>query len=71
MLEGYALHIPEMAERFPHLNANTSQRPKWEEFDGYAFLAMKMLDDAGADRGVTVEHVSLILGPTWVLSFLE
>lgn len=51
--------------------ANTSQRPKWEEFDGYAFLAMKMLDDAGADRGVTVEHVSLILGPTWVLSFLE
>lgn len=51
--------------------ANTSQRPKWEEFDGYAFLAMKMLDDAGSDRGVTVEHVSLILGPHWVLSFVE
>lgn len=51
--------------------ANTSQRPKWEEFGGYAFLAMKMLDDGGPARGVTIEHVSLILGPTWVLSFLE
>ena len=51
--------------------ANTSQRPKWEEFAAYAFLAMKMLDDGGPKRGVTIEHVSLILGPTWVLSFLE
>jgi magnesium transporter len=51
--------------------ANTSQRPKWEEFDGYAFLAMKMLDNAGDERGVSVEHVSLILGPNRVLSFVE
>jgi len=51
--------------------ANTSQRPKWEEFGDYAFLAMKMLDDGGPKRGVTIEHVSLILGPNWVLSFLE
>lgn len=51
--------------------ANTHQRPKWEEFPGYGFAAMKMLDDGGPNRGVTVEHVSLILGPTWVLSFQE
>ena len=51
--------------------ANTSQRPKWEEFGDYGFLAMKMLDDGGPARGVTIEHVSLILGPNWVLSFLE
>ena len=51
--------------------ANTSQRPKWEEFDRYAFLAMKMLDVGGPERAVSIEHVSLILGPTWVLSFLE
>jgi len=51
--------------------ANTSQRPKWEEFAAYAFLAMKMLDDGGPKRGVTIEHVSLILGSHWVISFLE
>jgi magnesium transporter len=51
--------------------ANTVQRPNWEEFPSYAFAAMKMLDDGGAERGVKIEHVSLILGPTWVLSFLE
>jgi magnesium transporter len=51
--------------------ANTSQRPKWEEFGRYAFLAMKMFDVGGPERAVTIEHVSLILGPTWVLSFLE
>lgn len=51
--------------------ANTSQRPKWEEFPAYGFVAMKMLDDGGPRRGVTIEHVSVILGPNWVLSFLE
>ena len=51
--------------------ANTSQRPKWEEFPGYGFMALKMLEVDEAAQQVKIEHVSLILGPNWVLSFLE
>jgi len=51
--------------------ADTSQRPKWEEFPGYGFMALKMLAISEADAEVQIEHVSLILGPGWVLTFLE
>lgn len=51
--------------------ANTSHRPKWEEFPSYGFLAMKMVCRQQQGRGVAVEHVSLILGDRFVLSFLE
>ncbi|MGB5135441.1 MAG: magnesium/cobalt transporter CorA [Prochlorococcaceae cyanobacterium] len=51
--------------------ADTSQRPKWEEFPGYSFMALKMLAISAADAEVQIEHVSLILGPSWVLTFLE
>ena len=48
---------------------NTNHRPKWEEFPAYAFLALKMLS---CDRdGLRIEHISLILGDHFVLSFLE
>jgi magnesium transporter len=50
---------------------NTSHRPKWEEFPGYGFLALKMVERQAAGRGVSVEHVTLILGDRFVLSFLE
>ena len=51
--------------------ANTSHRPKWEEFPSYGFLAMKMVFRRESGRGVDVEHVSVILGDGFVLSFLE
>lgn len=51
--------------------ANTSQRPKWEEFPSYGFAALKMLEIDAAAADVCIEHVSLILGSDWVLSFLE
>lgn len=51
--------------------ANTSQRPKWEEFPGYGLAALKMLEIDAAGADVRIEHVSLILGNNWVLSFLE
>jgi magnesium transporter len=51
--------------------ANTSQRPKWEEFPDYGFVAMKMLEIDEVAEEVRIEHVSLIVGSTWVLSFLE
>jgi magnesium transporter len=51
--------------------ANTSQRPKWEQFPDYGFAAMKMLAIDETIQEVKIEHVSLIVGRTWVLSFLE
>jgi magnesium transporter len=51
--------------------ANTSQRPKWEEFPDYGVVAMKMLEIDEAALEVTIEHVSLIVGSSWVVSFLE
>ncbi len=51
--------------------ANTSQRPKWEEFSDYGFVAMKMLAIDEAIQEVKIEQVSLLVGRTWVLSFLE
>ena len=51
--------------------ANTSQRPKWDEFPTYGFVAMKMLEVDETAQQVKIEHVSLLLGDTWVLSFLE
>lgn len=50
---------------------NTSHRPKWEEFPAYGFLAMKMVHRQEKGLGVAVEHVTLILGESFVLSFLE
>ncbi len=50
---------------------NTSQRPKWEEFPDYGFIALKMIDCPAGEAEVKVEHVSLILGRTYVISFLE
>jgi magnesium transporter len=51
--------------------ANTSQRPKWEEFPDYAFIALKMIECSPGNSHVKVEHVSLILGRQYVISFLE
>jgi len=50
---------------------NTSHRPKWEEFPNYGFLTMKMLQRQAGGGRLVVEHVSLILGDRFVLSFLE
>lgn len=51
--------------------ANTSHRPKWEEFPTYGFLAMKMVHRKPNSHDVIVEHVSVILGEHFVISFLE
>jgi len=50
---------------------NTGQRPKLEDFDGYLFVIFKMFyHDSDADH-LKTEQVSLLLGPTWVISFQE
>jgi magnesium transporter len=50
---------------------HTSQRPKVEEFDGYLYIVLRMLyyDEKGID--LRSEQVSLIVGPTYVISFQE
>lgn len=50
---------------------NTDQRPKLEEFPGYMFLVLKMMTYHEGRRDIDVEHVSLLLGKGWVLSFQE
>lgn len=50
---------------------NTAQRPKFEEFDDYLYVVLKMLtydDNAGRVRA---EQVSLVLGHNFLISFQE
>src|SRR3989344_6944292 len=51
--------------------SHTRQRPKIEEYDGYLFIILKMLFFDEKTHAVTVEQVSMVVGPTYVLSFQE
>jgi magnesium transporter len=50
---------------------NTSQRPKMEDFGDYLFVVLKMLYPSGEGTEIVEEQVSLILGPSYVLSVQE
>lgn len=49
---------------------NTSQRPKIEEFENYMFIVFKMLLIKNDDE-LYFEHISLIIGEDYVLTFQE
>lgn len=49
---------------------NTSQRPKLEEFENYLFVVFKMLFIKNDDE-LHYEHLSLIVGEDYVLTFQE
>lgn len=51
--------------------AHTGQRPKLEEYEDYLFLVLKMIYHNPTDGVLRVEHVSLIIGPHYVISFQE
>jgi magnesium transporter len=51
--------------------ANTGQRPKLEDYDQYLFVVLKMFRYGEQGSTVEVEQVSLILGPSFVISFQE
>lgn len=51
--------------------ANTTQRPKVEEFPGYVFMVLKMIAFNEDTQNIDIEHVSAILGDHFVISFLE
>ncbi|MBN1459164.1 MAG: magnesium/cobalt transporter CorA [Armatimonadetes bacterium] len=50
---------------------NTEQRPKVESFEGYVFIVLKMIYIDSATSEVTAEHVSIVLGEDFVISFQE
>jgi magnesium transporter len=50
---------------------NTAQRPKIEEFPGYIYAVLKMIAYDEAANQTEIEHVSLILGENYVVSFQE
>jgi magnesium transporter len=50
---------------------NTEQRPKLDDYRDYLAIVLKMLYRQGRDVLCTVEQVTLILGPQYVISFQE
>ena len=51
--------------------ANTSQRPKVEDYEEFFFIVLKMLEYEQTEGQVQVEQVSLVLGENYLLSFQE
>jgi len=50
---------------------NTAQRPKFEIYNNYIFVVMKMLKYDEAKEEIDVEQISLILGKQFVMTFQE
>jgi len=50
---------------------STGQRPKFEDYEKYIFIVLKILSYNDVSQSVEAEQVSLVLGPNYVLSFQE
>ena len=50
---------------------HSEQRPKFEDFDDYIFIVLKMVFLDEDKTGLKVEQVSLVLGERYVISFQE
>ncbi len=50
---------------------HTQQRPKFEDFDSYLFIVLRMIYAAKKDDELASEQVSIIVGNNYVISFLE
>jgi magnesium transporter len=50
---------------------NTDQRPKFEDFEKYFFIVLKMLSYDDKNQAVEEEQVSLVLGENFVISLQE
>lgn len=51
--------------------ANTQQRPKFDDMDEYLFVVLKMFRYEKEKHQLGMEHISLILGKNYVVSFQE
>jgi magnesium transporter len=50
---------------------NTYHRPKFEEFEGYLFVVLKMLYFDSTAKEIIAEQVSFVLGSNFVVTFQE
>ncbi len=50
---------------------NTSQRPKMEDLDRYLYVHLKMLQYREEDGEIGIEHVSMLVGTRFLISFQE
>jgi magnesium transporter len=50
---------------------HTRQRPKFEEFDAYLFMVMKLITCREVDAEIEAEQVSVIFGERYLITFLE
>ena len=50
---------------------NTDQRPKVEDYQGYLYIVLRMLQFDQSRQQIHSEQLSLVLGPDFVLSFQE
>jgi len=50
---------------------NTGQRPKMEEFENCLFIVVKMLRYDEEKRKILAEQLSMIIGPTYLITFQE
>ncbi len=50
---------------------NTEQRPKFEDFESYLYVVLKMLYRENGGGEILAEQISLVLGQNFVLSFQE
>lgn len=50
---------------------NTGQRPKMEDLETYIYVNLTMLQLMGLEKTIKGEHMSLIIGPNFLLSFQE
>jgi len=50
---------------------NTGQRPKMEDLEAYLYVNLKMLQIAGPEKTIKGEHVSMIIGSNYLISFQE
>ena len=50
---------------------NTGQRPKIEDLDQYIYLNLKMLSCSNTEKEIKIEHISMIIGSNYLISFQE
>jgi len=50
---------------------NTGQRPKMEDLDRYLYVNLKMLQYMEKEGDIRIEHISMIIGPNFLISFQE
>ncbi|WP_430411753.1 magnesium/cobalt transporter CorA [Kordia sp.] len=50
---------------------NTNQRPKIDEYENYIFIVLKMLYQSKQNNELLIEHISIIIGHDYVLTFQE